>query len=99
LVIDGNMKNNREVCKATAAGFVQYEGLPGHVTTGCQRTPSFKSRFCSIHSPRVCTLSSPDSEEGSIGGRHKEEAVVSMILEKKVTRTNTYYKVIQFHTW
>lgn len=29
LVIDGNMKNRRDVCAASEAGFTEYEGLPG----------------------------------------------------------------------
>lgn len=80
------MKNNSEVCKATAGGFMEYEGLPGYVTTGCQRTPAFKSRFCSMHNPRACTLTSLEGDSDDA-----EKAVVAMILEKKVTRKNTYY--------
>ena len=33
IVIDGNMKNHREVFFATEAGFVEYMGLPGRVNT------------------------------------------------------------------
>ena len=29
LVIDGNMKNHRNVCKAKDAGYVEFEGLQG----------------------------------------------------------------------
>ena len=29
LVLDGNMKNRRDVCKARHAGYVNYEGLQG----------------------------------------------------------------------
>ena len=28
LVIDGNMKNRRDICAASEAGFTEYEGLP-----------------------------------------------------------------------
>ena len=98
LVLDGNMKNHRDVCKATNAGFTKFDGLPGQVRTGCQKTPEFKSRFCDLHAPRVCKLSElPDSNsEDSDLVRMKgavEEAVVQMIVEKKVTRKNVYYKV------
>ena len=45
LVIDGNMKNRRDVCKADHAGYVTFEGLPGQVRTGCMQTPDFKVTF------------------------------------------------------
>lgn len=31
MVLDGNMKNNREVCFAVDAGYVEFSGLPGRV--------------------------------------------------------------------
>ena len=46
LVIDGNMKNQRDICVATEAGFVKYEGLPGAIKTGCQLSPMYQSRYC-----------------------------------------------------
>ena len=51
LVFDGNMKNNREVCYAVDAGYTEFGSLPGRIKTGCQNTPAFKSRYCSIHRP------------------------------------------------
>ena len=29
LVVDGNMKNRRDVCKAKDAGYIEFVGLPG----------------------------------------------------------------------
>ena len=40
IVIDGNMKNRRDVCLAKHAGKIQYTGLPGYVMTGCMQTPA-----------------------------------------------------------
>ena len=51
LVLDGNMKNNREVCYASSAGYAEFSGLTGKVCTGCPNTPAHKSRYCSLHSP------------------------------------------------
>ena len=31
LVLDGNMKNHRDVCAAREAGYAQFHGLPGEV--------------------------------------------------------------------
>ena len=90
------MKNHRDVCKATDAGFVMFDGLPGQVKTGCQKNPDFKSRYCYLHKPRACILSELP-EEGESTQQDKtdrtREGVVEMILEKKVTRSTTYYKV------
>ena len=87
LVLDGNQKNNRQVC---AGGFVEYAGLPRKVKTGCMDTPEQQSKFCPQHKPRqmISELHCAElpSSEG-MGG------VVEMILNKKVTRTTTFYQV------
>ena len=93
LVMDGNMKNHRDVCKATEAGYTKYDGLPGQVKTGCQKTPAFKSRYCHLHKPRVCIVSGLDDIDGQQDQTKSTEGVVEMILEKKLTRHTTYYKV------
>ena len=53
-MLDGNLKNRRDVCLAKDAGFISYHGLPGHVKSGCMSTPSYKSRYCKEHCERVC---------------------------------------------
>ena len=82
LVIDGNMKNHRSVCAANKAGYIQYDGLPGRVKTGCINTPEQKHRFCSLHKPRV--LNSHGQNRST---------VIESVLEKKITRSVTHYKV------
>jgi len=86
-VIDGNLKNHRDICLAKEAGFVTYQGLPGKVKTGCPLTPELRSRFCSLHKPRVCTK--PDDATMT----HDEQDVAEMIIEERTTRSDTYYKV------
>ena len=39
MVLDGNMKNQREVCLAKDAGYITYPGLPGRIKTGCMASP------------------------------------------------------------
>lgn len=85
LVLDGNMKNSRDVCAAVDAGFVEYTGLPGRVKTGCMSSPEQRSRFCSQHKP--CKASSGDESQPP-GHR-----IVETILTKKVTWANTHYQV------
>ena len=40
LVLDGNLKNQRDVCLAKDAGSINYSGFPGHVKTGYTASPS-----------------------------------------------------------
>ena len=47
-ILDGNMKNSREVCFATDAGHTEFSGLAGMIQTGCPNTPAYKSRYCLI---------------------------------------------------
>ena len=77
LVIDGNMKNHRDVCMARDAGFITFEGLPGHIKTGCLLTPGHKSRYCPVHTPRVCVR----NDDG--GASADEEDIAEIIVEKK----------------
>lgn len=83
LVVDGNMKNNRQVCAAVNAGYVDYAGLSGSVRTGCPETPEVKSKFCSIHKPRILLTAEKNSD-----GR-----VIETIVASKQTRSNTFYQV------
>lgn len=82
-IIDGNLKNHRSVCAASEAGFIEYDGLPGYVKSGCTNTPEQTSRFCSIHKPCVLVNTSQS--------QHK---VIEMILSKKSTRSGNMYQVL-----
>ena len=88
LVIDGNLKNHRDVCLAKEAGFITFQGLPGKVNTGCPLTPELRSRYCYLHKPRVCTKPLDEADMTS-----NEEGIAEMILEERVTRSATFYKV------
>lgn len=92
LVFDGNQKNNRPVCAAQDAGYVEYEGLAGSVKTGCMNTPEQQSRFCSSHKPRQIKQASTTNSQAS-----SQHGVVEMILKMKTTRTNTFYEVRLSH--
>ena len=85
LVLDGNQKNNRPVCAADEAGFIEYAGLPGKVRTD---TPEQNSLFCSAHKPRQM---SQDSTEPH--GEQQHQGIVEMILNKKMTRNSIFYEV------
>ena len=75
-MIDGNMKNRRDVCMAKDAGCIQYPGLPGHIRSGCTASPQFKSRFCQEHTSQASLSSCTDNKDG--------EPIIEMILEKKI---------------
>ena len=87
-MLDGNMKNSRDVCAAQHAGFVEYSGLPGRVTTGCMETPEQCSKYCSRHKPRQSVRHCINDDQKNQGG------VIEMITAKKSTRTNTFYQVL-----
>lgn len=86
LVVDGNMKNRRDVCAASEAGCIQYEGLPIVVKTGCQLTPGYLSKYCFTHAPRIVR-----SEVGAADSLN--EGIVKIITAKKETRSGLYYQV------
>lgn len=77
---------------ACDAGNIEYDGLPGAIKTGCMNTPEQKSRHCSLHTPRACTQQSDNSDDEA---PDKLLAVSGdeSLLEKRVTRKSTYYKV------
>ena len=83
LVMDGNMKNRRDVCMARDAGYIEYSGLPGAIKTG------------SLHTPRACIQEVSESDEEAPDKllATKGDQIVESILEKKGTRKTTYYKV------
>ena len=100
------MMNRRDVCYAIDAGYVKFEGLSGSIKSGCQATPAYKSRYCDCHKHLACDtqqLRGTDDEDGndldaSIGPllrsqKQPGESIVELILAKKQTRQQTYYKV------
>ena len=88
LIMDGNMKNQRDVCLAREAGYIENEGLPGRIKTGCMHSPEHKSCYCNLHSPSVCEVPSDDAR-----GKAKVTGVVASVLEEKTTQNVKYYKV------
>ncbi len=69
---------------------MEYAGLPGKVKTGCMDTPEQRSKFCPQHKPRQM---SPDLHSAESPSSEDMGGVVEMILNKKVTRTTTFYHV------
>ena len=95
LVMDGNLKNRRDVCMAREAGYIEYEGVEEKIKTGCMNTPEQKSQYCTLHKPRACDpITRHCSEETPPEPLARDQGNVQLILEKKVTRTVTYYKVV-----
>lgn len=113
LVLDGNMKNYRDVCFAKDAGFIEFEGLKGSIKTGCSASPDYKSRYCVNHKNHACDLLSseqmePDEEFDDISGPSLRSSsaraepgnlVAELILTKKETRRQIYYQVLYMVAW
>ena len=67
------------------AGFVEFEGLPGMIKTGCQLSPANNSKYSYEHTPRIsCRAQDQLSDSG--------EGVVRLITAKE-TRGDVYYQV------
>ena len=62
IVLDGNMKNHRDICLAKDAGYISYPGLPGHIKTGCTASLAYKSRYCQQHEARSCKIPTSKGE-------------------------------------
>jgi len=80
------MKNRRDICAASEAGFIEFEGLPGAIKTGCQLTPGYQSRYCYHHAPRVSSVQ--DNKDGICS-----EGIVKVVTAEKKTRSGIYYQV------
>lgn len=83
------------------AGFVEYPSLPNAINTGCINSPAYKSRFCDMHTPRLCKTTPKYISEREINNpdlssaeqKPKSEEVVELLLDKICTRGVIYYKV------
>jgi len=84
------MKNRRDVCRATNAGYLEYSGLPGRVKARCQNTPLTKSPYCQLHAPLLATPAQP-TEAGPPDS--VQDAVAGLIVTKRSTRGSTVYRV------
>ena len=112
--MSGSSRSRRDVCSAKDAGFIEFSGLPGSIKTGCQATPAYKSCYCKSHkhfardSQQLTGKEDEDCREldAPIGPvlrsaqKYQEpgERIVELILEKKATRRQTYYKVRYYST-
>ena len=101
LVLDGNMKNSREVCFATDTGHTEFSGLAGMIKTGCPNTPAYKSRYCILRSLTVTTPQNVQfAEDGTPmtidNSKETEARHVAIITQKRVTRKSTFYQVSSY---
>ena len=97
-MLDGNMKNSREVCNAIQAGHTEFNGLPGSIQTGCPNTPSYKSQYCTVHAPitaipQQIQLSKDDNPKPANPTTPSEERQAAIIIGKRITRNSTFYQV------
>ena len=104
LVLDGNQKNQTFICMANDAGYIEF---PSSIKLGCINTPQYKSRFCEVHTSRACNTQpihlsecQLDTEEPRVlsntllQSARTGEPVVQLLLENKITRHDTYYKLV-----
>lgn len=87
-ILDGNMKNHRDVCFAKEAGYVEYHGLPGKIQTGCPNTPALNSRYCTKHIPTTVSLNDDSDTRPKVSQEQQ-----GIVIGKKTTRQSTLYEV------
>ena len=89
------MKNHRDVCFATCAGYTEFDGLPGKIMSGCPNTPDFKSCFCSLHKATAVIPQEVDSQQLVMDkiADSNVESPAAMILGKRSTRHSNFYQV------
>ncbi|CAB4006023.1 Hypothetical predicted protein [Paramuricea clavata] len=102
IVLDGNMKNAREVCACNNVGELFFSGMEGSIVVGCQNTPKKGSRYCVEHE----NLSSPfiddscllTSEKRSVAELPqidlRKEILPVKIMNEKETRQGKFYQVL-----
>lgn len=96
LVLDGNMKNRRDVCMARDAGYIEYRGLPGCIKTGCMNSPEQESRYCKLHQVRVCkSLTDYELDETAPSLTHGMVESWNQLLRRKQQErpTTTRYNI------
>lgn len=74
--------------------------LVGAIKTRCMKTPALNSRFCALHKPRAIDIKSIDIRDnvaGEVGDSStpttQQTSVIEVAVDKRVTRSDTYYKV------
>ena len=98
------MKNQRNICAATEAGYIQYHHLPGSIKTGCQLSPLSTSKYCYLHAPRVCVGMSVQASDLGCEQSNSQpvpdntcKGVLRFVTGKKITRNQVYYQVKKFY--
>ena len=93
IIVDGNMKNHRDVCLATHAGYAKYKGLPDAIKTRCPNTPEFKSRFCTLHKPNLPTPGNDEHLSLASTPSSSQQRQPGLVIGKRSTRQGTLYEV------
>ncbi|CAB4004926.1 Hypothetical predicted protein [Paramuricea clavata] len=103
VVIDGNMKNARQVCSCLDVGELHFDGMSGSILVGCQNTPGKKSRFCDVHKDAACALkddwsSMTDSIEqkptSGVLESDDTDVLPIKVLNERETRQGKFYEVL-----
>ena len=83
-VIHWNMKNRRDIC----CHWSRFHWVHGLAGDNQDRLPTYCSKFCYYHSPRVANMSLQDETQQLYSSN---ENVVGLNTSKKQTQSGTYY--------
>ncbi|KXJ12526.1 hypothetical protein AC249_AIPGENE20249 [Exaiptasia diaphana] len=85
IVLDGNMKNARQVCCCNKIGYVQFSGLQEKVVTGCPNTPMQRHRYCSTHLGFAMPFRNDDVVPSALN-QEQDNPLILSIISQKTTR-------------
>ena len=95
-VLDGNMKNNREVCYAVGAGYTEFIGLPGKVKQAAQTLLHSSLdivQFISLLYVAHCKSDGGDTQVQTISSPFNTPKVAGIITNKCIMRTSVLHEV------
>jgi len=105
IVIDGNMKNCRQVCGVKDVTVCLFQSIAGEIKTGCINTPQKGYLVCKNHIDSACLYKDedPDSQICSSTSNSKDVTTPSKetdmlciikICNSRQTRSNLFYQVL-----
>lgn len=97
LVLDGNMKNARQVCMVKDVAELHFSAINGSIVVGCQNTPAKGSRYCAEHCETAISFRDDSVESTGCEETEKGDQVgclITKILNEKTTRQGIIYQVV-----
>ncbi|KXJ21076.1 hypothetical protein AC249_AIPGENE27746 [Exaiptasia diaphana] len=96
VVIDGNMKNCRQVCSCKGVTQLQFEGMIGAITVGCLNTPAKGLRLCKDHSTTSIAFRDDENlmnEKQCDDKDDKDDLLPLSVINERETRSGKFFEI------